>query len=124
MIGPRTTISPVSPTAASRHADGLLLDTRERHHAHLGVGHGAADAAGLAHGVARVEAAQDRGLRLAEALLEHQAVSLEGADQIHGHRGAGAEDEAQRAQIEGRRARRLQRLAQRGELRRHRAEEA
>ena len=49
---------------------------------------------------------------------------LEGADQVDGHRGAGAEHEAQRAQIEGPGAGRLERLAQRGELRRHGAEEA
>ena len=57
--------------------------------------HGPAHAAGFAYRVLRAEAAEDRSLGLAEALLEPQAARLEGVDDLDRDRGAGREQEAQ-----------------------------
>src|SRR5262249_45018566 len=101
----------------------VAVEVLELHHAHLRVEDRPADAARLAHRVARFEAAEDRGLRLAEALLQHDPVSLEGADLLGWNGGARAEDEAQRREIRARaRAREL--VLEQRELRRHGAEEA
>ncbi len=123
MIGPRTTISPVSPTATSRHASVGAVDSVARHDAHLGVEDRLADAPGLADRVARVEAAEDRRLRLTEALLQQHAALLEGVDQLDGDRGAGGEREAQLRDERGAVVARVERAEQVAEHRRHAAEE-
>ena len=90
------------------------VDRRLRHDAQLGVEHRPPDAARLADRVARVEAAQDRRLGLAEALLQHDAARLEAADLLDRHRGARAEQEAQaRRRRRAARAPRARRAARR-----------
>jgi hypothetical protein len=88
------------------------------------VANGLAHTSGLSHGVPGVEAAEDRGLGLAEALLQDQPAGLEGADQLHRDGGSGGEEEAQGGEIEARLRLGVERLEQRPKHGRDAPEEA